>query len=155
MKRTLSIPANALARSADAKMTGHIRFFCLSLYLLLATALTFGIILATAAHGAGASAADDRKAVSALDTEYQAAVKVNDAATMARILADDFVLVTGSGKTYTKADMLNDANGDTIYEHNDEDVQTVRVWSDTAVVTAKLWEKGTDNGKSFDHKLLV
>ncbi len=112
-----------------------------------------GITLATAAHGASASLVDDRRAVAALDTEYQAAVKRNDAAAMARILADDFVLVTGSGKTYIKADMLKDArSGETNYEHNDEDVQTVRVWGDTAVVTAKLWEKFTTNGKSFDHK---
>lgn len=95
---------------------------------------------------------NDQKTVAALDTQYQAAVKNNDAATMARILADDFVLVTGSGKTYTKADMLDDANGDTSYEQNDEDVQTVRVWGDTAVVTAKLWEKGATNGKPFDRK---
>jgi hypothetical protein len=53
-----------------------------------------------------ASAQDDAKAVAALDTEYQAAVKNNDAATMDRILADDFVLVTGSGKVYNKADLL-------------------------------------------------
>ena len=72
---------------------------------------------------------------------------------MARILADDFVLVTGSGKTYTKADMLEDARRGDIYQQNDEEVQTVRMWGDTAVVTAKLWEKFTSNGKSFDHKL--
>jgi hypothetical protein len=36
--------------------------------------------------------------IAALDTEYQAAVKNNDAVTMDRILADDFILVTGRGK---------------------------------------------------------
>jgi hypothetical protein len=72
---------------------------------------------------------------------------------MARILAHDFVLVTGSGKTYTKADFLNDARRkDTTYERNDEDVQTVRVWGNAAVVTARLWEKGSTNGKPFDRK---
>jgi hypothetical protein len=71
---------------------------------------------------------------------------------MARILADDFVLVTGSGKTYTKADMIEDAQRQDIYQQSDVEVQTVRVWGDTAVVTAKLWEKYTSNGKSFDHK---
>jgi ketosteroid isomerase-like protein len=99
-----------------------------------------------------ASAADDQKAVAALDTEYQAAVKKNDAATMDRILADDFVLVTGSGKTYTKADLLEEArSGRVIYEHQEDTARTVRVWGDTAVVTAKLWEKGTDNGKPIDY----
>jgi len=41
-----------------------------------------------------------------LDTRYQAAVKTNDANTMDRVLADDFVLVAGLGKTYSKADLL-------------------------------------------------
>jgi len=100
------------------------------------------------------AATDDRKVVAALDTEYQAAVKKNDAATMDRILADDFVLVTASGKTYSKADLLNDARGGrTAYEHQEDTMQTVRVWGDTAVVTAKLWENGTDDGKPFDHLL--
>lgn len=109
-------------------------------------------IMATGAQHANASSADDQKAVAALDKEYQAAVKRNDAATIARILADNFVLVTGSGRTYTKADMLRDANGDTKYQHNDEESQMVRVWGDTAVITAKLWEEYTINGRTFDHK---
>ena len=64
------------------------------------------------------SSADDAKAVAALDTEYQAAVKKNDVGTMDRILADDFVLVTGLGKTYTKADLLEEARSKRmVYEH--------------------------------------
>jgi hypothetical protein len=53
--------------------------------------------------------AEDKKTIAALDTQYQLAVKENDAATMDRILADDFILVTGSGKTYSKADLLAEA----------------------------------------------
>ncbi len=150
MKRT-PISANAPAQSIDAKMKFSSRFSHLPLVLTMGLAL--GLILTTAICGASASTKDDRKTVAALDTEYQAAVERNDATTMARILADDFVLVTGSGKTYTKADMLEDARRGDIYQQNDEEVQTVRVWGDTAVVTAKLWEKFTSNGKSFDHKL--
>jgi ketosteroid isomerase-like protein len=93
-----------------------------------------------------------RKTIAALDTEYQAAVKKNDTATMERFLADDFMLVTGSGKTYGKADLLEEArSGRIVYEHQEDSEQTVRVWGDTAVLTAKLWLKGTDNGKPFDH----
>lgn len=150
MKRMLLIPAISVASGVDMRRAGGPYFSLLS--LLLTTALTVGIILATTVRGVNASATDDRKIVAALDTEYQAAVKINDAATMTRILADDFVLVTGSGKTYTKSDMLEDARRGDIYEQNDEEVQTVRVWDDTAVVTARLWEKFTSNGKSFDHK---
>lgn len=118
---------------------------------LLTGALALGMLAAITARGADASAADDQKAVAALDTQYQAAVKVNDAATMDRILADDFILVVGSGKTYNKADLLKEArSGTVVYEHQEDTERTVRVWGDTAVVTAKLWEKGTDNGKPFD-----
>jgi ketosteroid isomerase-like protein len=100
------------------------------------------------------SAADDEKAVEALDVEYQAAVKQNDVATMDRILADDFVLVTGLGKTYTKADLLDEARSKrTVYEHQEDSARKVRVWGDTAVVTALLWAKGTEGGKAFDYKL--
>src|SRR6266404_4802925 len=52
---------------------------------------------------------DDAAIVAALDTEYQAAVERNDAATMDRILADDFVLIGGKGKVYTKEDLLAEA----------------------------------------------
>jgi ketosteroid isomerase-like protein len=100
------------------------------------------------------SSADDEKAVAALDTEYQAAVKRNDPATMDRLLADDFVLVTGLGKIYTKADLLEEARSKrVVYERQEDSERKVRVWGDTAVVTALLWAKGTDSGKAFDYKL--
>ena len=71
--------------------------------------------------------------------------------TMDRILADDFALVTGSGKTYTRADLLAEArSGRVHYERQDDTDQTVRVWGDTAVITAKLLEEGTDDGKPFE-----
>jgi ketosteroid isomerase-like protein len=121
---------------------------------LLVGGLALSISAAIAANAVNASVADDRKTVAALDTQYQAAVKANDAATMDRILADDFVLVTGSGKTYTKADLLDEARGGWMhYEHQEDTDQTVHVWGNTAVITAKLWEKGTDDRKPFDYML--
>jgi ketosteroid isomerase-like protein len=98
------------------------------------------------------SAGSDAATIARLDTEYQAAVKKNDAATMDRLLADDFELVTGSGKTYTKADLLQEArSGRFIYERQEDTAQKVRIWDDSAVITAKLWAKGTENGKPFDY----
>jgi len=62
------------------------------------------------------------------------------------------VLSTGSGKQFTKQDLLSEArSGRVQYEHQEDTEQTVRMWGDTAVVTAKLWEKGTDSGKAFDY----
>jgi ketosteroid isomerase-like protein len=119
--------------------------------ILLAATLAI-VALATIAVKSMSANADDTKILAGLDTQYQAAVKINDAATMDRILADDYILVVGSGKTYTKSDLLNEARGGQVsYEHQEDTDQTVRIWGDTAVVTAKLWEKGVQNGKPFDY----
>jgi ketosteroid isomerase-like protein len=96
----------------------------------------------------------DKEIVAALDNEYQAAVKRNDAGAMGRILSDDFILVTSSGKLYTKPQLLEEAqSARRIYEHQEDSDKTIRLWGDTAIVTAKLWEKGTENGKPFEHWL--
>jgi ketosteroid isomerase-like protein len=103
-----------------------------------------------------ASSEEDAKTVSALDTKYQAAVKSNDAATMDQILADDFVLVNRRGKVSSKADLIESARKKEVtYERQDEEpgTQKVRVWGDTAVVTALLWIKAVQGGKPIDYKL--
>ncbi len=92
--------------------------------------------------------------IAALDTEYQLAVEQNDADTMDRILADDFVLVTGSGKVFTKQDLLDEArSGRMVYEHQRDTEQVVRVWGDTAVITALLSAKGTEDGQPFAYRV--
>lgn len=112
-------------------------------------------LLAAVPVRAEESVAEIQKIVADLDTAYQAAVERNDAEAMDRILADDFVLVTGKGMTFTKADLLQDARQKTvIYERQVDTQQTVRVWGrDTAVVTALLWLKGTSEGKPIERKL--
>jgi ketosteroid isomerase-like protein len=118
----------------------------------LAGLIVGGLALcATAIH---ASDADDRRLLAALDTQYQKAVQDNDAKTMAAILADDFILVEGDGKRSTKADLVNDAaGGKTHYEHQQDSQQTVIVSGDTAVVTAKLWAKGIEDGVKVDYEM--
>jgi uncharacterized protein (TIGR02246 family) len=113
-----------------------------------------GAALALAAGAA--QAADDRAAVAALDTRYQAAVKANDAETMARILHPQMILVVGSGAVITREDLLKEARARTIaYEIQDEEPnsQTVRLYGDTAVVTAKLRLKYVADGKASDRTL--
>jgi ketosteroid isomerase-like protein len=123
--------------------------------MIAATLATLALtMLALAPAGSNASAAVD--VVAALDTQYQAAVESNDAATMDRILANDFVLVLGNGKVYAKADLLQEARDKSIRWEQQKEVdasQKVRVWGETAVVTAKLWVKGTQGDQSFDRKL--
>jgi ketosteroid isomerase-like protein len=99
-------------------------------------------------------ALDDAATVAALDTRYQAAVKANDAEGMGAILADDFILVTGRGAVFTRTELLDAARAkSTIYEHQEDTLQKVRVWGNTAVVTALLWLKGTTGGNAFERKL--
>src|SRR5262245_42061289 len=112
--------------------------------------------LGTATNDLNASSEEDAKTVADLDTKYQAAVKSNDAATMDQILADDFVLVNGRGKVSSKAELIESARKKEVtYERQDEELgtQKVRLWGDTAVVTALLWIKAVQGGKPIDYKL--
>ena len=129
---------------------GAVQLRIRALALILCAGSLFAVM-----HGAGSPVAEtDERAVAELDRQYQEAVKENDAATMERILADDFVLITGKGRTQVKADLLKEAKGTTtVYEHQEDSRQIVRVWGDTAVVTALLWAKGTQSGKSFEYRL--
>lgn len=98
----------------------------------------------------------DRAIVAALDIAFQKAVKHNDAVTIDRILHPNFWLVLGNGKVITRRELLEEARSGAItYEIQDEDpgTQTVRVWNDTAVVTARLRIKGVRDSKPFDRTL--
>ncbi len=131
----------------------HLTPYCSKLLKLI---LTIVVLPLAATSKLNASSEEDAKAVAALDTKYQAAVKDNDATTMNQILADDFVLVTGRGRVYSKADLIEQARKKEVtYERQDEEPgsQKVRVWGDTAVVTALLWIKSMQGDKPADYKL--
>ena len=58
------------------------------------------------------------------------------------------------GSRSNKKDLLDEARKkSTIYEKQVDTEKTVRVYGDTAVVTALLWIKGTREGKPIDYKL--
>lgn len=121
------------------------------------TAKTLAATAAALTLAAGVANADDAATVAALDVQYQAAVKANDAETMAKILHPQMILVVGSGAVVTREDLLNEARKRTIaYEIQDEEPgsQTVRMFgADTAIVTAKLRLKYVAAGKAFDRTL--
>ena len=74
------------------------------------------------------SEAEDHRSLAFLDTKYQRAVKDNDSRTMAAILANNFVVIGGDGKQWTKADLIKSAtDGSTHYEHQEDTEQSVRV----------------------------
>jgi ketosteroid isomerase-like protein len=117
---------------------------------------------ATASSGpiilGSAKKANDGEIVAALDTQLREAVKTNDAPAIGRILAEDFVLINGRARPATKADLIKAAQEKSvIYEHQEElkGTQTVRLYGDTAVVTAVLWIKGIDGGNPIEYQLCL
>ena len=100
----------------------------------------------------------DRRQVAALDIAYQAAVERNDEAGMDAILHDDMILILGVGTVITRDDLLKSARDKAITwerQVDGEGTQEARLYgADTAIVTARLWLKGTrKNGQSFDRRL--
>src|SRR4029453_1285964 len=143
-------------RQVMTSLISHNRLFISRLSVCAKLILMITVLALAATSKLNASPEDDAKAVAALDIKYQAAVKANDATTMNKILADDFALVTGRGSVFSKADLIDSARKkEATYERQDEEpgTQKVRVWGDTAVVTALLWIKGRQGGKSIDYKL--
>lgn len=123
---------------------------------LIALAITMGTALALLSESDASAAVDNARTIADIDTRYQLAVKQNDPVTMDRILHDDFILVLGNGAAYTKADLLKSAREKKyIYDLQDEEAgtQTVRIYGDTAIVTAKLILKATTGGKLVQMKL--
>ncbi len=108
---------------------------------------------------ASAATDDPAKIIAALDTEYQAAVERNDWQVMDRILHQDFTLVLGNGKVYSRAELIESARDEHIeYEKQVEmpGTQAVRMFgNDTATVTALLWLKGRrkKDQSTFEYKL--
>lgn len=107
--------------------------------------------ISSTAFAAGAGCRND---VAALDTEFQAAVKRNDVAAVDRLLPGDYILVSATGDVQTKADLVNEARRKKyVYTHQEDSHQTVRIWGNTAVLTALLWAQGTTEGNHFDVKV--
>ena len=109
----------------------------------------FALLLST-----GSAFAACENNVAALDTEFQAATGRKDAAVIDRMLPDDYILITSKGQVETKAGLLADARDPKIaYTRQEDSRQTVRIWGDTAVITALLWAAGTEDGKPFEYRV--
>jgi ketosteroid isomerase-like protein len=111
--------------------------------------------LATLDASAGA---DDARIIADLDTQYQAAVERSDWQTMDKILHPDFVLVLGNGRQYTREQLIESTRKRNVAFEKQVEIagtQAVRLFGDTATVTAFLWCKGkrNDDQSAFDYKL--
>lgn len=114
------------------------------------------VVFAAALAQVRATPEEDRAAVAALDTAFQAAVERGDRAAVEKNLHDDYVLILGNGtaldrKAYLEAEFA--AGNSYEYQVEEPGTQTVRVAGDTAVVTALLRLKGVRRGKPFEYRL--
>jgi ketosteroid isomerase-like protein len=101
------------------------------------------------AEGAGASAASGvEKALIQMEKDWANAGITKDAATMERVIADDWVGVDYNGKTLSKAEAIADLKSGASAAKSIELGQLkVRVYGNTAVVNGSDTEKSTWKGK--------
>ena len=85
-----------------------------------------------------------------MEDDWQKATRSKDAASLKRIIADDWVATNEKGKTINREQYISQStsNTDVVQSNENTDMQ-VRVYGNTAVVTGGLTEKGTRNGTAY------
>ncbi len=85
-----------------------------------------------------------------MEDDWQKAIKNKEAATLKRILAEDWVGTDDKGKVLNREPYISQttSNPDAIESTENFDMQ-VRVYGDTAVVTGGSREKGTRSGTAY------
>jgi ketosteroid isomerase-like protein len=98
----------------------------------------------------------DHESVRRADEELNNLIIEHKAATAANLYADNFQLITSSGKKKSKKQMLDEiGNANIKWEVNETQNVHVVVEMNTAILTGTLHQKGTFNGKEFDNYLIV
>jgi ketosteroid isomerase-like protein len=88
-----------------------------------------------------------------LEKEFSHAVANNDAKAVDRFLADDWIIIGADGGIIDKARFLDVIRSGTLTHEMMESVDTrVRIYGDTAVVTALTTTKGKFAGQEFTTK---
>ena len=118
--------------------------------ILAAVTLLALPVAASAAAPIAEMPADLRSAAHAFD----AAQMHNDGAALARLLADDYLLVNSSGATESKADFIRDytAPGFTLDPFTIEQ-PVEKIWADGAVMGGLVTLKGMSDGKPYEARL--
>ncbi len=85
-----------------------------------------------------------------MEDDWQKATRTKDAATLKRIISEDWVATDDKGKILNREQYISQttSNPDVIQSNVNTDMQ-VRVYGNTAVVTGGLTESGTRNGTAY------
>jgi len=118
---------------------------CASLAALYAAASA----LASAA-GPAESTAKVQDAIRQIERERNQAILAGDSTALDRMTADDYTFITQRGELRSKADILAGFKaGSFRYSARDVFDLTVRVYGDTAVVTGRARQTGTENSNDY------
>lgn len=88
--------------------------------------------------------------IKVLEHERNRAILNGDAATLERMTSDDYTFITLRGELRTKADVVKGFQSGTFkYDWRTISDLKVRVYGDTAIVTGRSTQKGTESGKDY------
>ena len=85
-----------------------------------------------------------------VEEEFSQAIVKNDAEAVGRFLADDWIIIDPDGGIIDKARFLDVIKSGTLtHEMMESDDTRVRIYGNTAIVTARTTTKGKFNGQVF------
>ena len=120
----------------------------------LAYPVVLGFVILCSSHlysGQTASADEPAKQeIKALEEARNRAIVSGDAAALDRMTSDDYTFITLRGELRTKAEIVKGfQSGSFKYDSRTISDLSIRVFGDTAVVTGRSTQKGTENGKDY------
>jgi len=96
------------------------------------------------------SVAHDQEELSKLEKEFELAVVSNDAAAVGCLLADDWIIVGQNGRIIDRSRFLEVIKAGALsHEKMESDDVRVRIYENTAIVTALTTSKGKFMGQEF------
>jgi ketosteroid isomerase-like protein len=102
----------------------------------------------------GQACAGDVEDLIEIDKRQQRAYIDRDWATLEQILSDDYVLVVSNGAEYDRKTVIAESSDEgKRWEINETSDWSVRVWGDSAVLVATLYQKGVRDGKPFEYRV--
>jgi uncharacterized protein (TIGR02246 family) len=101
------------------------------------------------AHNAN-SASSSEQEIRTLEDERNRAILKGDAAALERMTADDYSFITLRGELRTKSEIVKGfQSGSFKYDSRTISDLKIRIYGDTAIVTGRSTQKGSENGKDY------
>ena len=121
--------------------------------MLIAAVLITMASLAITQKNRASSVPDDtakRAEILEIEKERNQAIISGDAAALERMTSDDYTFITLRGELRTKAEIVRGfKTGSFHYESRQISDLNVRVYGNSAVVTGRSIQKGSENGKDY------